>query len=148
MTEPTPSTWILDIVFRYKHSFGGRQPFFDALLNRKMLASYCPRCARQWCPPRLRCPEDQRATQWVELYGLGTVRYVTRGPGRDPMAESSDMRIWGLITIDGCENSVIARIVPSRERVKAGDRVIMDSDRFDCMHPIQHLVFRCVEGDS
>jgi uncharacterized OB-fold protein len=50
------------------------RPFWDGLLQDKLLAQECTRCTTQFFPARSRCPNClSKDYKWIELSGEGTL---------------------------------------------------------------------------
>lgn len=132
----------ISLTFRYRHGFGALAPFFEALEEGRAVGTRCPRCSACWFPPRLTCPYDFADAVWCELPPYGAVRQVTHGPGSIPLSSISDEMMWALVQLDGCENSMLARLTDLSGGAKQGARVqlVGDSEN-EAEHPIQHAVF-------
>jgi len=59
----------MELTQSYKYSLGKVSRFFIALVNRRFLATRCPRCGKVYAPPRPLCPHCLSVTGWVELFG-------------------------------------------------------------------------------
>ena len=116
------------------------QPFWDAALEGRLVASKCTACGTFVLPPQPYCFSCQgRSFEWVELPGTGTVYTFTvvRHP-LSPMLADVVPYASGVIDLDGTQGAgcrMIANIVDcDPEAVRIGDkvRVVFDtvSDTF------------------
>ncbi len=59
------------------HSYGGLTPFFEGLLESKLLGARCPNRAcgenRIWLPPRAYCPDCLQPMEWIEAPHTGEI---------------------------------------------------------------------------
>ena len=59
------------------HSYGGLTPFFQGLIEGRLMATRCPSedCPenRMWLPPRVHCPDCLGEMEWVEAPTVGKV---------------------------------------------------------------------------
>jgi uncharacterized OB-fold protein len=71
MVVRNPKTW------SHYHSYGRWGKFFQALQEKKLLATRCTNTAceenRLWLPPRPECPDCWHDTEWVEAPQQGKI---------------------------------------------------------------------------
>jgi len=60
----------------YHHSYGKISPFFEGLLDKKLMGTKCPKCGDKFMPPRANCWRPTctlQETEWMELPLRGTL---------------------------------------------------------------------------
>jgi len=60
----------------YSHSYGRISPFFEALLEKRLMGTRCPKCGDTFCPPRAHCWRNEcklTETEWVQMPMKGTL---------------------------------------------------------------------------
>lgn len=137
----TPGPLTLALQLRYAHTPGALRPYFEALQQGQALGSQCPRCQRNWFPPRLLCPHDRSATEWIRLSGRGRIINVTSGTSRLPLARTSTHHCFALVALDGAVNMSFARIVGDERALQAGARVRLTAVAAATPHPAQSACF-------
>jgi uncharacterized OB-fold protein len=131
----------LELQLRYAHTPGALRPYFEALQQGQALGSHCPQCQRNWFPPRLLCPYDRSATEWVRLSGRGRIINVTCGASRLPLVQASAHHCFALLALDGADNASFARIVGDERALQAGARVRLTAVAAATPHPAQSACF-------
>lgn len=119
------------IVNDYVYSYGGVSRFFrDMMEHSKLTGTKCPKCAKEWCPPRVYCPDCYEKCAWVELPTTGVVKACTFAyyvPSNYALHKYIDMPyVLALIQIDGtasCLQSIVHVEQVVVGSVKAGDKV-------------------------
>ena len=116
-------------MMRDPHADEITQPFWDAALDGRLVASRCTTCGTFVLPPQPYCFTCQDTTfEWVELPGTGTVYTFTvvRHPLTPNLAEVVPYAS-GVIELDGTQGAgcrMIANIVDcDPEAVRIGDKV-------------------------
>ena len=116
-------------MMRDPHADEITQPFWDAALDGRLVASRCTTCGTFVLPPQPYCFTCQDTTfEWVELAGTGTVYTFTvvRHPLTPNLAEVVPYAS-GVIELDGTQGAgcrMIANIVDcDPEAVRIGDKV-------------------------
>jgi len=136
----------INLSLSYSHGFGAFTPFFEALMQGRVLGSRCPVCDEVRFPPRMRCPVHHTDTGMTELTGFARLLSWTTGPVRLPQASDTAVLTFGLVQLDGAINSTLVRIDADETQLTTGallrfQRLEEDSEP---PHPIQALVFRPV----
>jgi uncharacterized OB-fold protein len=111
------------------------QPFWDAALEGRLIASRCTHCGTFLMPPQPRCFACQQTEfDWVELPGTGTIYSFT--VVRHPLAphlQAAVPFVSGVVDLDGTQGAgarMIVNIVDvDPEKVAIGDRVRVLFDR-------------------
>ena len=130
----------LETSWTYSHSLGRLSPYFAALAAGRALATRCPRCARTWFPPRLRCPEHGDVVEWTPLPGTGTVSTATLTTIIFPLSTRTQRAWLALISMDGADNLAIGRVEADID-VHPGLRVRLVADESEVAHPAQSARF-------
>ena len=105
------------------------QPFWDAALEGRLVASRCTKCATFLLPPQPYCFNCQNTEfEWVDLPGTGAIYTFT--VVRHPLAPHlNDVvpYVSGVIELDGTQGAgarMIANIIDcDPETVRIGDKV-------------------------
>jgi uncharacterized OB-fold protein len=138
----------LELRLRYAHGAGALQPYFDALVDGRALASRCPNCGRVWFPPHLHCPDDGGACGWVELEGQGQVVSATETHGRLPLADAVAEHVFVLVAMQGADNAAFGRLKPGPGgQDPVGRRVHLIGISEPPPHPAQAALFELLEED-
>jgi uncharacterized OB-fold protein len=116
------------------HADDETQPFWDAALEGRLVASRCTACGTVLLPPQPFCFSCQGSSfEWVELPGTGTVYTfaVVRHPLSPALADVVPYAS-GVIELDGTQGAgcrMIANIVDcDPEAVRIGDKVRVKFD--------------------
>ena len=125
----------LALTLVWRHGFGGRAAYFDALAEGRILGARCPECGHTTVPPRRVCPQDGAAMVGVELPPTGVVVSVTTGAVSRLLG--AGVQMFGLVRVTGSDVSVLARIAGE---AAAGDAVAL-VPQGEVVHPSQRLVF-------
>ena len=111
------------------------QPFWDAALEGRLLASKCTSCGTFLLPPQPRCFNCQATTfEWEELPGTGTIYSYTvvRHPLSPALGEVVPY-VAAVIDLDGTQGAgarLLANVVDcDPEAVVVGDKVRVIFDR-------------------
>jgi len=137
MTDPLDLSLELD----YRHGLGDFAPYFRALLQGRLIAAECPKCARSWCPPRPRCCEDGTVTEPKQLAGTGTVHAETLTTARLPFTETEGPVRFALVALDGVSGLTLGRMCDPEADVAPGMRVQLAPLETEPVHPAQALIF-------
>jgi len=111
------------------------QPFWDAALEDRLVASKCTECGTFLLPPQPRCFNCQGTVfEWEDLPGTGTIYSFTvvRHPLAPHLAQAVPY-VSGVIELDGTQGAgarMIANIVDcDPETVAVGDKVRVTFDK-------------------
>jgi uncharacterized OB-fold protein len=111
------------------------QPFWEAALEGRLLASQCCQCGQFLLPPQPRCFNCQGAEfKWEELPGTGTIYSYTvvRHP-LVPFVREAVPYVSAVIELDGTQGAgsrLLANVIDcDPEAVSIGDRVQVAFDR-------------------
>jgi uncharacterized OB-fold protein len=105
------------------------QPFWDAALEGRLVATRCTNCGTFILPPSEFCFSCQHQEfEWVELPGTGTVyAFTVVRHALSPQLEAVVPYVAGVIELDGTQGAgarMIANIVDcDPDTVRIGDRV-------------------------
>ncbi|WP_199930436.1 Zn-ribbon domain-containing OB-fold protein [Sedimenticola thiotaurini] len=133
----------IDLSLSYSHGFGGFTPFFEALMQGRLLGSRCPICDEVCFPPRMRCSVHHVETELAELTGFARLLSWTTGPVKLPQANETALLTFGLVQLDGAINSTLVRIDGDETQLVTGALLRLQrlDEKADLSHPIQALVF-------
>ncbi|WP_029132896.1 Zn-ribbon domain-containing OB-fold protein [Sedimenticola selenatireducens] len=136
----------INLSLSYSHGFGAFTPFFDALMQGRILGSRCPVCDEVRFPPRMRCPTHHIETNMTELTGYGRLLSWTTGPIRLPQAKDTTPLTFGLVQLDGAINSTLVRIDADETQLITGALLRLQrlKENSGLPHPIQALIFQPV----
>jgi uncharacterized OB-fold protein len=111
------------------------QPFWDAALEGRLVASRCTRCGTFLLPPQPRCFKCRNDSfAWEELPGTGTIYSFTvvRHPLSPALAEVVPY-VSAVIELDGTQGPgarLLANVIDCEpDTVAIGDRVRVSFDR-------------------
>jgi hypothetical protein len=111
------------------------QPFWDAALEGRLVASKCTSCGTFLLPPQPRCFNCQGTSfEWEELPGTGTIYSYTvvRHPLAPQLGEAVPY-VSAVIDLDGTQGGgarMLANVVDcDPESVAVGDRVRVTFDK-------------------
>jgi uncharacterized OB-fold protein len=105
------------------------QPFWDAALEGRLVATRCTNCGTFILPPTVFCFACQHQDfEWVELPGTGTVyAFTVVRHALSPQLEAVVPYVAGVIELDGTQGAgarMIANIVDcDPDAVRIGDKV-------------------------
>ena len=96
--------------FIYHHSYGMVSPFFEGLLDKKLMGTRCPKCGDRFMPPRANCWRPScklQETEWVELPLRGTlhtfsIMYFAGTPFLRLLPA-----IIGYVRVEGCNMAMV-----------------------------------------
>jgi uncharacterized OB-fold protein len=133
MTEPQRGVYPAPLTD--PHADDTTQPFWDAALEGRLVASRCTNCGTFLLPPQPRCFSCQHDTfEWVELPGTGTIYTFT--VVRHPLAPHLGAvvpYVSGVVELAGTQGAgarLICNIVDvDPETVAVGDRVKVVFDK-------------------
>lgn len=98
----------------YHHSFGKLTPFYQGLLEKKLLGTRCPRCGFTFLPPRADCwrPECKAtSTEWIEMPLEGTLHtYTILGFSSTPFLPALPF-ILAYVRLDGANTALAGKLV-------------------------------------
>ncbi len=122
------------------------QPFWDAALEGRLIASRCTTCGTFLLPPQPRCFNCQHtAFEWADLPGTGTIYSFT--VVRHALAPSlADVvpYVSGVIDLEGTQGAgarMIANIIDcDPDSVAIGDRVRIAFDRVSDTYAVPRFV--------
>ncbi len=116
-------------IMKETHASEATQPFWDAAKKDKLVAPKCTKCGTFRLPPVPFCFNCQnRAVEWVELPGTGTVYSFTivRHP-LSPMLAEATPYASGIIELDGTQGAgarMIVNIIDCDvDKLQIGDKV-------------------------
>ena len=134
----------INLSLSYSHGFGAFTPFFEALMQGRVLGSHCPICDEVRFPPRIRCPAHPAETEMTELTGYARLLSWTTGPVRLPQANNTTLLTFGLVQLDGAINSTLVRIDADETQLVTGALLRFQrlDKNTDLPHPIQALIFQ------
>ena len=90
--------------FQYRHSLGKVSKFFDALEEKKLLATKCESCGGVYMPARAHCPTDLNPTTWFELSGKGTLESWSLCPYPPNYATTDKPYILAYVRLEGTDS--------------------------------------------
>jgi uncharacterized OB-fold protein len=135
MIETQTRRGVYPVALRDPYADDLTQPFWDAALQGRLLASKCTTCGMVLLPPQPRCFNCQgESFEWVELPGTGTIYTFTvvRQPLAPHLGEVVPY-VSGVIELDGTQGAgarMIANIVDcDPESVAIGDKVHIVFDK-------------------
>ena len=95
------------------------RPFWDGLLQDRLLAQECARCTTKFFPARSRCPTClSKEWKWIELSGEGTLYSWSQVQFLPPKPY-----VMGVVELKEGIGRSIARISGSHENLTIGQRV-------------------------
>jgi uncharacterized protein len=135
MPDPIPTRGVYPVALRDPYADESTQPFWDAALEGRLLASRCTTCGTYLLPPQPRCFNCQ-GTQfaWEELAGTGSIYSYTvvRHPLAPHLREVVPY-VSAVIELDGTQGAgcrMLANVVDcDPETVAVGDKVRVTFDR-------------------
>ena len=95
------------------------RPFWDGLLQDKLIAQECARCTTQYFPARSRCPTClSKDYKWIELSGEGTLYSWSHVLFIPP-----EHYYMGVVELKEGIGRSVARISSTSENLTIGQRV-------------------------
>jgi uncharacterized OB-fold protein len=98
----------------YEHSYGLVSRFFEALLEKKLVGTKCPKCGDVFCPPRAHCWRNKcklAETEWIEMPMHGILHCFTV-LGFAGEAFLSDLPfILAYVRVEGANTLIAGRLV-------------------------------------
>lgn len=98
----------------YEHSYGLVSRFFEALMEKKLLGTKCPKCGDVFCPPRAHCWRNRcklAETEWIEMPMQGTLHCFTV-LGFAGEAFLSDLPfVLAYVRVEGANTLIAGRLV-------------------------------------
>jgi uncharacterized OB-fold protein len=130
MTDTTATRrGVYPVALRDPYADTATQPFWDAALEGRLLASRCTKCGTHLLPPQPRCFKClNEAFEWEELPGTGTIYSFTvvRHPLSPALAEVVPY-VSAVVELDGTQGAgarLLANAIDADpDAVAIGDRV-------------------------
>jgi len=98
----------------YEHSYGLVSRFFEALMEKKLVGTKCPKCGDVFCPPRAHCWRNKcklAETEWIEMPMHGILHCFTV-LGFAGEAFLSDLPfILAYVRVEGANTLIAGRLV-------------------------------------
>ena len=136
MSETTAlSQGVFPVGLRDPYADDSTQPFWDAALEGRLVASKCTACGTFVLPPQPRCFNCQGTSfEWEQLPGTGTIySFTVVRHALNPALQEVVPYVSGVIDLDGTQGAgarMIANIVDcDPESVAIGDKVRVRFDR-------------------
>jgi len=135
MPESTTTLGVYPVALRDPYADEHTQPFWDAALEGRLIASKCTTCGTFLLPPQPRCFTCQGTSfEWEDLPGTGTVYSFTvvRHP-LAPQLRDAVPYVSAVIELDGTQGAgcrMMANVVDcDPESVKIDDKVRVRFDK-------------------
>ncbi len=110
--------WADVIPFQYEYTAGvAGEKFLRGLMDRKILAGYCPNCKESSLPARMYCVNCYgEITKFVKVSPVGKVRAVTSVGKR-----STGGQTFVFVTFDGVRGGIIHKLLG---KARVGSEVV------------------------
>lgn len=143
-TDTNSDVVLLDVQhqFQYRHSLGKVSKFFDALEEKKLLATRCEGCGGVYMPPRTLCPKDLKPTSWIELSGEGTLESWTLCPYPPNYVKTDNPYVLAYVRLDGTNSSFLHQLrFADADNLEYGMKIKTVFGDFATKHPLELFWF-------